>query len=197
MDILTILSQKRDENQTCVCAVNTNNLTISSFAESINAVCDSDGILWASSIHEIVNLAVDFNGGFSRIAWSVGQVWTFNSLGSWGNSKAWIIWISTSISCGTGIALKIANWLSFDFQTGIVGGNLTIAKGSVLEGTGIVCLLNSKKICNWSGTTSNTTVLITSSLDVPVVFGFSFANFYKLIGNLKFSPIENFLPLYL
>ena len=183
--------------KTCVCAVNANDLTIGSFAEGINAICDSDGILWASSIHEIVNLAVDFNGGFSRIAWSVCQVWTFDSLGGWGNSETWVIWISASISGGTGIALKIANRLSFDFQTGIVGGDLTIAKGSVLEGTGILGLLDSKEIGNWIGNTSNTTIRNTSSLDIPVVSGFSFSDFYKLIDNLKFSPIQSFLPLYL
>ena len=74
--------------------------------------------------------------------------------------------------------------MSLDFQTGIIGCDLTIAKGSVLEGTSIVGLLDSKKIGNWSGTTGNTTVLITASLDVPVVFCFGFANFYKYFGYL-------------
>ena len=64
---------------------------------------------------------------------------------------------------------------------------MTIAKGSVLEGTGIVGLFNSVKIGNLSGTSSNTTIFITSSLDVPVIFGFSFADFYKFNGYLKLS----------
>ena len=69
--------------------------------------------------------------------------------------------------------------MSLDFQTGIISGDLTIAKGSVLEGTSIVGLLDSKEIGNWSGSTTNITVFITSSLDVPVVFSFGFADFYK------------------